>query len=803
MVKHTGRISRMIQSACMFKNYFKTAWRHLLKNKFYSFLNIAGLSIGLAIGILILLWVQDELSFDNFHQRAARIYRLENWGGTGTSKQIWTVTVAPITTLAKKEIPEIEEVVRLTSNNTYTLFTYGNNTFVEENSVFTDPSLFSVFDFPLIKGNPAAPFPDEHSVVLTASMASRYFGKDDPMGKIILANDSVPFRVSGIVADMPKNSFLGTGLFLPLSLLHRDMYGNKTGLNETNDFHQYQYVSFVLLRPGASPQALPPKLFNIHIRNKPDDTDVEYLLQPLAKMHLYNADGTNRGIETVRMFMLIAVLILAIACINYVNLSTARSLLRSKEVSLRKIVGAARFQLFLQFMTETAVLFVLAALLSTALMSLLMPAFNHLSGKELVLDFTNIHIWKVMLLTITGTLVASSIYPAILLSSFEPIRAMKGKIAARLSDALFRKILVVTQFAFSVILIAGTLVVSRQLHYMRSKELGYDKSQVFSFSMRNMSSRYDAVKASLLQQPGVLAVTRSSDNIISLDGQTGNNDWDGKGANETLILHPNAIDRDFIPFFKMALVEGSNFTGTAADSLHFILNETAVKAMRLKNPIGKRFRLWQHTGIISGVVKDFHFASMRQKIEPAVFFYSPQDNSRIYVKTTGKDASKAIAAAAREWKQYNAGFPFSYAFLDETFSSMYRSEEQTGELFNVFAAVAILISCLGLFGLAAYTAQVRTREIGVRKVLGASVPSIIGLLAKDFIKLVVLAIVVAVPLAWYIMNKWLQNFAYKIQIGWAIFAAAGLAAICIALFTISFQSVKSALANPVKSLRTE
>jgi putative ABC transport system permease protein len=787
----------------MFKNYFKTAWRHLLKNKFYSFLNIAGLSIGLAVGILILLWVQDERSFDNFHRKASRIYRLENWGGTGTSKQIWTVTVAPITTLAKKEIPEIEEVVRVTSNNTYTLFKYGNNTFVEENSVFTDPSLFSVFDFPLIKGNPAVPFPDEHSVVLTTSVASRYFGKDDPMGKIILANDSVPFRVSGIVADMPKNSFLRSGLFLPMSLLHRDMYGNKTGLNETNDFHQFQYVSFVLLRPGTSPQALPPKLFNIHIRNKPDDTDVEYLLQPLAKMHLYNADGTNRGIETVRMFMLIAVLILAIACINYVNLSTARSLLRSKEVSLRKIVGAARFQLFIQFMTETAVLFVLAALLSMALMSLLMPAFNHLSGKELVLDFTNIHIWKVMLLTIAGTLVASSIYPAVLLSSFEPIRAMKGKIAARLSDALFRKILVVTQFAFSVILIAGTLVVSRQLHYMRSKELGYDKSQVFSFSMRNMSSRYDAVKASLLQQPGVLAVTRSSDNIISLDGQTGNNDWDGKGANETLILHPNAIDRDFIPFFKMTLVEGSNFTGTDADSLHFILNETAVKAIRLKNPIGKRFRLWQHTGIISGVVKDFHFASMRQKIEPAVFFYAPQANSRIYVKTTGKDASKAIAAAAREWKQYNAGFPFSYAFLDETFSSMYRSEEQTGELFNVFAAVAILISCLGLFGLAAYTVQVRTREIGVRKVLGASVPSIISLLAKDFIKLVVLAIVVAVPLAWYIMHKWLQNFAYKIQIGWAIFAIAGLAAICIALFTISFQSVKSALANPVKSLRTE
>ncbi len=787
----------------MLKNYFKTAWRHLLKNKFYSFINIAGLSAGLAVGILILLWVQDELSFDHFHQRSSRIYRLENWGGTGTSKQIWTVTVAPITTLAKKEIPEIEDVARITNNPIYTLFKYGNNTFVEENGCFTDPSLFSIFDFPLIKGNPAAPFPNEHSVVLTASTAQRYFGKDDPLGKIIIANDSIPFSVTGIIADIPRNSFLQSGIFLPMSLLHRYMYGNKTGMNEYNDFHQFQYVSFVLLRPGASPASLPSKLFNIHIRNKPDDTDVEYLLQPLDKMHLYNADGTNSGIETVRMFILIAMLILAIACINYVNLSTARSLLRSKEVSLRKIVGAARLQLFMQFIIETTILFILAAMLSLVLMTLLTPAFNHLSGKALVLDFTNLHIWKVMLLTIAGTLVASSIYPALLLSSFEPIRALKGKIAARINDTLFRKILVVTQFAFSVILIIGTLVVSRQLQYIRSKELGYDKSQVFSFPMRNMSSRYNVVKAALLQQPGVLDVTRSSDNIISLDVQTGNNNWDGKGATETLILHPNAVDKDFIPFFKMHLVEGSNFTGAVADSAHFILNEAAVKATRIKNPIGKKFRLWQQDGIISGVVKDFHFASMRQKIEPAVFYYAPQTSDRIYVKTTGKDASKAIAAAAHEWKQYNASFPFSYAFLDETFSSLYRSEEQTGELFNVFAAVAILISCLGLFGLAAYTAQVRTREIGVRKVLGASVPGIISLLARDFIKLVVLAIVVAIPMAWYIMNKWLQDFAYKTPVGWTIFAIAGFTAIGIALFTICFHSVKAALANPVKSLRTE
>ena len=791
-------------SPVMLRNYVKTAWRNLLKNRFYSLINITGLTAGLAVGILLLLWVQDELSFDRFHRQSAAIYRLENRVGTGGSQQIWTATVAPMANFAKREVPEVKDAVRLAYNPDYTLFNYKDKIFNEQKSSYTDPTLFSVFDFNLIQGNPTKPFLDNHSVVLTESTAKRYFGDANPIGKVLAVNGKTYFTVSGVIHNFPKNSSIQGDLFLPISLLFQDMYKNRTdGRNMDNDFHQFNYDTYLLLQPGTEVGNLADKLRTIHLRNKPDDTDLTYLLQALPTMHLYKADGSDGGIETVRMFSIIALLILVVACINYVNLSTARSLLRSKEISMRKIVGAARTQLFVQFLIETALLFSLAAVLAIGLIYSLLPAYNQLSGKELVLDFADYRIWQVIGLTIAGTLAASSIYPALLLSSFEPLKALKGKVSGRISEATFRKTLVVTQFAVSVILIAGTFIISNQLRYIRSKELGYDKTHVFAFFMRDMSNHYDAVKAELLNQPGVAAVTRASSNIVSIGGQTGDNDWDGKAQGETMMMRPVSIDKDFIPFFKMQLQQGANFTGVVADSLHFILNETAIKAARIKDPIGKRFKLWKHNGTIVGVVKDFHFASMRQKIEPAVFYYDPNQLSAIYIKTSGKDADRVIASAQRSWKQYNADYPFVYAFLDDVFNNLYKSEQQTGFLFTLFASIAILISCLGLFGLAAYTAQVRTREIGVRKVLGASVMGIIRLLAKDFIQLVIIAIVIAVPIAWYAMNRWLQDFAYRIAIEWWMFAIAGLLALAIALLTVSFQSVKAALMNPVKSLRSE
>ena len=785
----------------MFKNYLKTAWRNLLNNKFYSAINIAGLTIGLAIGILILVWVQDELSFDSFHKQAKNIYRLELFGGTGASKQIWSVDVAPIGPLAKQQLPDVKDAVRITGGY-YSLYQYKEKVFGDENGVFADPSFFSVFDFHLIKGNAAKPFANDNSIVITQKTAEKFFGDQDPIGKVILADNKENFTVSGVINNFPKNSSMQYDIIMPMSFHVKTMLAERKVDINTN-FSFFNYPTYLLLKPGSDLKKLAKQIRQIHLDHKPDDTDAEYLLLPLSKMHLYNADMTDKGMTTVRVFIAIALLILIIACINYVNLSTARSMLRSKEISMRKIVGAGKAQLFMQFIVETALLFSLAAALAIGLIYVLMPVFNQVAGKQMTFDLSDYHIWLLLLSAIAGTLAASSIYPALLLSSFEPLKALKGKISAGVGDALFRKILVITQFAFSVILIVGTMIITGQLNYIRSKNLGYDKTHVFSFWMRDIGTHYEAVKAELLKQPGILNVTRSNSNIVRIGGISGDNDWDGKAPNQTFIVHPIVIDKDFTSFFKMKMVQGSSFTGAINDTAHYILNETAVKEIGLKNPVGKRFRMGKINGTIIGVVKDFHFASMKEKIAPSVFMYDPEYLRTVYIKTTGKDAPMAIHAAETQFKQYNGQYPFSYAFLDDIFNDLYQGEQREGTLFTYFAAIAIFISCLGLLGLAAYTAQVRTREIGVRKVLGASVNGIVRLLAKDFIKLVLISIVIAAPIAWYFMHKWLQDFAYKISISWWVFVLAGGMAIVIAFITISFQAIKAAVANPVKSLRSE
>jgi len=785
----------------MIKNYIKTAWRNLLKNKFYSFINIAGLTAGLAIGILILLWVQDELSFDNFHKQGPDIYQLAHYGGTGTSRQIYTIDVAPIGPLAKRQLPGVRDQVRITGNYDYSLYKYRDKVFGDERVIYADPSFFSIFDFHLINGNQSKPFTDDNSVVITQSTAEKYFGSQNPIGKVISADNKTNFTVSGVINDFPKNSSINCDMVMPMSLHVKSMLANHQDIN--NDFGYLDYQTFLLLKPGTPLNALEDKLWQIHKKHDHGASSAEYLLLPLSKMHLYNADGSDKGISTVRIFIIIAILILVIACINYVNLSTARSMLRSKEISMRKIVGAGKTQLFMQLIVETALLFSLAAALALGLIYVLMPLFNYISGKQLVLNLADYHIWLVILTAITGTLAASSIYPALLLSSFEPLKALKGKISAGVGDVMFRKILVIMQFTFSITLIIGTIIITRQLNFVRSKNLGYDKTDVISLWMRDMAPHYDVAKAELLKQPGVLAVTRSNQNIVKYYGFTSDLDWDGKDKNLSLIMHPIVVDKDLISFFKMKLIGGASFTGVQTDTAHYILNEEAIKEMGIKDPIGKRFRFENTTGTIIGVVNDFHYASMKEKIAPSIFWYAPQYLNKMYIKTTRRDAPKALAAAEKQFKQYNGEYPFGYAFLDEIFDSLYQGEQREGTLFTDFACIAIFISCLGLLGLAAYTAQARTREIGVRKVLGASVSGIVALLAKDFVMLVFIAIGIATPLGWFAMNKWLQAYAYRINIGWWVFALAGLLAVVIAFVTISFQSIKAALMNPVKSLRSE
>lgn len=532
----------------MFKNYLKTAWRTLLRNRFYSIINIAGLALGLTVGILILLWIRDEYSYDSFHKNAPHIIKLENMVATGANRQLWTNTTAPIGVMAKEQIPGIKDVVRITGNYFYALYKYNNKSFSDERNFFTDADFFTMFNFPVIKGNASNPFPDNYSVVITEKTAQKFFGSDNAIGKIITADDTAHFKVTGVIRDLPKNSSIQGDMFFPMSLLAQKRYaGNTTGQNISNDFNQFDISTYLLLQPGFSFKGFAKKLRDIHLSVKPDDTDIGYVWLPLEKVHLYHSDGSEGGASTVRMFMIIAILILIIACINYVNLSTARSMLRSKEVSLRKIVGAAKWQLFLQFIIETTLLFVFAIIISLTSVYLLLPVFNQVSGKEIVIHFADYHIWIVILSAILGTLIISSIYPAILLSSFEPVKALKGKIVAGISSALFRKILVVVQFTFSIVLIAGTIVIGNQLRYIQSKQLGYDKENVLTIRMIHMAPHLDAIRADLSDQPGVTNVTWADGDIIDLGGQTGDNDWDGKQKGETVMLNPINVDQQFIP----------------------------------------------------------------------------------------------------------------------------------------------------------------------------------------------------------------------------------------------------------------
>lgn len=795
----------------MIRNYFKTAWRNIMNNRFYAAINVFGITIGLVVGIFLLLWALDELSFDRFHRKAENIHRVGIEGGTGISKQIFTNIIPAVATFAKNEIPEVEETVRIMSAGDAP-FKYKDKSFIEPNFAFVDPSYFTVFDFEMIKGNRSNPFPDNNSLVITERTAKRYFGNEDPIGKMVTMGLGELCKISGVITNYPENSTFQYQVMLPMSRFNnlaytqkQKSYDGKTTVPSMDvDWVNFNFETFLLLRPESDVAAVEKKLQAVHERNKPEDAPVPYLTQALPSIHLYKADGSDGGISVVRTFAVVAIVLLAIACINYVNLATARAMLRAKEISMRKIIGAERFQLFVQFILESTLLFVIAALLAIALMNLLLPYFNQFSGKQIQLGLSNHRVWYCIGLTLLGTLLASSLYPALLLSSFKPLNALKGKFSAGVANSALRHSLVVVQFTTSIVLIAFTFIIHGQLQYVRSKDLGYDKENIFSFSMRpQMQQHFGAVRDELLKNAAIIDAARVGRDMIHGGSSTGDNDWDGKPTNSNTWFHQTFADENLIDFFGMKVVQGKNFTGTVADSLHFLVNETAVREMGLKDPIGKRLRIQTVNGTIIGVVKDFHFASVHQKIEPVVFQFKPENCWRMYLKTTGRDASKAIAAAAVTWKRYSDDVPFTYDFLDESYHKLYTMEQKQGTVFSLFATVAIIISCLGLFALATYTVQTKTKEVGIRKVLGASASSVVRLLSKGFLKPVAIAIFLAVPIAWWAMSIWLEDFAYRIDIKWWVFVAAGGSAVVIALLTVSWHAVRAAVTNPIDTLRDE
>jgi putative ABC transport system permease protein len=793
----------------MLKNYFKIALRNLLKSTTYSFINITGLAVGLAVSILLLLWVNDELSYDRFNVHADNLYRLAPKFGDGANPTIWSTTSAPLAIYAKKEVPEVENTCRITEDWAVSVFEFEGKKMTEWKNCQVDSSFFSLFTYPLTKGNPQHPFKDAHSVVLSATTAKKFFGDKDPIGKVLKADNGKIYQVTGVMKDMPDNSSIQFNMVFNFQELEKeqDTTGFYKSLPIDANWGQYNYETYVLLKPGANPVVAGQKMGAMHRRHQNIDFNkhLSYLLNPLTKIHLYASDGTEQGIMIVRVFFIVAVIVLLIACINYVNLITARAIGRSKEISLRKIVGAGKPGLFLQFLSESLLTFLIALAIATGLIYLVMPLYNDLAGKNIVFKPWSPEVLTVYGLTLLTTLLLAGIYPAITLSSFKPLEAMKGKLSGIGSKGNFRKVLVVVQFSFSIMLITSTVIIGKQLKYIREKNLGYDKENVFSLWMRNIDKHYEAVKAELMQQPGILGVTESGVDIINSGTGSSDADWDGKRPDQqTFTIGQMPVERNFLAVMGIQLVEGKGFTGSPADSSNYILNETAIKETGITEPaVGKRFTFHGVKGVIAGVVKDFHFQNMHTRISPLLMQYDTHWRGKMYVRTSGKDAAKALAAVEGIWKRYNAEYDFNYAFLDSAFNDLYKSDTHVGLLFNCFAVVAILISCLGLFGLITFTAESKVKEIGVRKVLGAGVPHIVTLLSKDFVVLVLVAAAIAFPVAWYGLGKFLQGYAYRTDLSGWVFVIAGVTTLMIAMITVSFKCVQAALANPVKSLRSE
>ena len=790
----------------MFTNYLKTAWRSLFKNKFYTAINILGLSIGLTTAVLLLLWIQDESSFDKFNKDYNRIYNLSSHFDVSGKEQVWGGVPGPLYRYAKS-LAQVQNMTRVTDERATFHQPDSKNLIGGLHTAYVDSSFFSVFSFSTVKGEANSLFTATNNILLTQETAQKIFGTGDVVGKLV-AIDTTNFIVTGVLKDFPQNSSLRFDALFPMSLYAKRFTawgGNGDWKTIDDDLGDYGFDTYVKLQPNASPAAIGNTFSKMYKDARNGDSKTKFMLQPLADKHLVSADGNKSGLRIVQVFIIITILLLAIAAINYVNLSTARAMARAKEVSVRKIIGAGKWHLFMQFVVETLIIFVIATMLALLLAGLLIPAYNSISGKSLEFSLANPSVWIIIGVAVSGTLILAGIYPAIHLSSFNPISSLKGKLSQSKGSTVLRKVLVVFQFSISVILIICTLVIGRQMKYISEVNLGYNKEQVFSVPLSDDAIKHiDALKDELRKTLGITATSLSNMyNMADYQNSTGDINWTGKLKDNNMIVVNANVDKDFIPMMHFQFVEGGNFKGMPSDTASYIVNETMVKEMGLKPPyVGQPMSLHDAPGVIIGVVKDFHFQSLKKKITPFVF-WTQRWKDILFVKTTAAGAQQSIQAVQKVYNRYTSANPFTYSFVDAKFDELYKTDNRTKTLFNIFAGIAIFISCLGLLALATYSAQLRTKEIGVRKVLGASVANIVALLGKDFIVLVIIAIIIAIPVAVYSMNEWLESFAYRTDISYWLFIAASAIAVGIAVLTIGFQAIKAAVANPVKSLRSE
>ena len=783
-------------------NYnFKISFRSLLRNGLYSIINIGGLAISLAVGIIIMLWVWDELSYDRFHKHANDLYVTN----TVMNDIYWASTPPALAWHAKAEFPEIVNACR-TGGYGQNIIQYESGKFQHIGVLAADSTFFTMFDFPIYSGSfhdQLKLYPDNESAIISESKAKIIFGDKNPIGEIIKMDNLGNFHVVGIMKDFPKNSTIQADIIIPFAIVQRD-WGDKP---MDDNWSGFGYNTYFQLAKGTNSSVFAGKLTEMvqRVTGSNGGEGEQYLrfaLQPVKDLHLYGTDRRPAAMEKVRLFAIVAVFILIIACINYVNLVTARAGKRNKEMGLRKLFGAKRGNLVFQLMGETLLLLTAAFIVSIILTYLLLPLFNQLSGKEMELQLFSGRTLAVYGVSLLGILILAGIYPAIFLASFRPMETIKTSISNNRSrHGWFRKMLVVLQFVCSVVLILSTIAIKQQLDFLRQKDLGYDKEYVFTMPTVMKYGSYETWKSELMKNHAITGVALArADNMAAAGGRSGI-PWVGKNKDVTFMVL--FATYDLIKTMDIPLIAGD--MPLIADESNVLLNETAVKAMELKNPVGVRLGTNEKYSTVSGVVKDYNFEALNQPIRPLMIQCSNDLNllSYTYIRTTAIGAKKAVEHAEKLWKEANPNDDFIYSFLDDNFDKLYRSDIRSGQLFSIFSVIAILISCLGLFGLVTYMAETKTKEIGIRKVLGAKVSNIVNMLLKEFLLLVGISMLIAFPLAWYWMNNMLQDYAYRIEISWWMFALTGLIAVVLVLLTIGWQAIKAATANPVKSIKTE
>lgn len=788
----------------MIKNYLKIAIRNIMRHKAFAMINIAGLTIGMTCSILILLWVRNEMSYDTFHANANKLYRVV----CNVAQFKAAVTPYPVVQELQAKAPGIKRVIRMQPAYSV-VFQKDDHRFEEKDGLYVDSTFLQSFSFPLVKGDRNAALLRSDGILISEDMAVKYFGKEDPVGKVLRKNNAENVVVTGVLANVPANSHLQFDYIMPMSAIASSNSDIKNYVWDNFNFFSYVELDESVASSEAGVKKVTAQLDEIYKKQIPDNLlKVDFTLQPVTRIHLhsdYQADVAGHGNYLyVKIFFIVAIFILIVACINFMNLATARSARRAKEVGLRKVVGAVRGQLVMQFIGESVLISFVALVIAVLVVWMLLPAFNKLAGKELAVSLFD----GQLLLTLCGialvTGLLSGSYPALFLSSFKPVKVLKGNVRKMGGNLVFRNTLVVVQFVVSIVLLAGTAIVFQQLNFIKNMNLGFERSNLLCLPMTgDLAGKYDVLKAELKSNPLTSNYTITNGIPVGYTNGTLNVQWEGKPSTDQTLFPNMDVNENFFDVFQMKMLSGRAFSPAFADSNNYIINETAARAMGMnsESAIGKSLTMWGTKGMIVGVVKDFNFKAIQHKIDPMILRFRP--GSIAIVRTQPGATEATIKALERVNAKLNPAYPFSYSFVDQEIDKLYKGEQQMGRLFNLFAILAIFISCMGLYGLSAFMAEQRTKEIGVRKVLGASVGNVVYLLSASFTRLILVATVIAIPLAWWAINNWLQGFAYRVQVNWLIFALAALTALVIAWLTVGYESIKAAIANPVKSLRSE